>query len=155
MIDPVVMIVISPALYKIIISISSVYLYRGGLSTTVLVASNKDMYTSRTTTGSGYSEDSTRVPSLDGESLRCILNVFLLLEQTEKCQQKTLRAVIPQMERMFTSLSITPITTAEFVTNSLSSQLQGFNNDSDNGCTFAVQPLREHHLSTLEDAAKA
>uniref|UniRef100_A0A8L8KMA2 Fatty acyl-CoA reductase n=1 Tax=Heligmosomoides polygyrus TaxID=6339 RepID=A0A8L8KMA2_HELPZ len=77
-------------------------------------------------------EDSMCGPKMDSEALRCILTA--VMEQTEERQQKTLQAIMQQMERIC---------------------------DPDNGCTFDIWYNRYEDViskdgeSTLDDAAKA
>ncbi|EYC05925.1 hypothetical protein Y032_0079g1259 [Ancylostoma ceylanicum] len=79
-------------------------------------------------------------------------------------QQRTLSAVIERMERLFSAMGATPAappaSTAEFVTNSLSTRLPEFTYDPDNGCTFDVWYNRYEDIiandgSTLDTAAYA
>ncbi|EYB94208.1 hypothetical protein Y032_0174g460 [Ancylostoma ceylanicum] len=78
--------------------------------------------------------------------------------------QKTLDAVMERMERLFSAMGATPAaapaSTAEFVTNSLSTRLPEFTYNPDNGCTFDVwynrcEDIIANDGSTLDDAAKA
>ncbi|EYB88491.1 hypothetical protein Y032_0246g40 [Ancylostoma ceylanicum] len=68
------------------------------------------------------------------------------------------------MERLFSAMGATPaaapVSTAEFVTNSLSTRLPEFTYHPDNGCTFELWYNRYEDIiandgSTLDDAAKA
>ncbi|EYC16485.1 hypothetical protein Y032_0033g2683 [Ancylostoma ceylanicum] len=84
--------------------------------------------------------------------------------QQQVQHQKTLDAVMERMERLFSAMGATPAaapaSTAEFVTNSLSTRLPEFTYDPDNGCTFDVwynryEDMIANDASTLDDAAKA
>ncbi|KAK6060409.1 hypothetical protein COOONC_01930, partial [Cooperia oncophora] len=73
---------------------------------------------------------------MDAETLRAIL------EAQTRMQQQMFSELINRMEAMVTAsqpaVSTAPVSTAEFVTNSLSSRLPEFVYDPDNGCTFEV-----------------
>ncbi|EYC28570.1 hypothetical protein Y032_0007g3293 [Ancylostoma ceylanicum] len=106
---------------------------------------------------------------MDANTLRAILDAQTMQQQKAfdaqaMQQQRTLNAVMERMERLFSAMGATPAaapaSTAEFVTNSLSTRLPEFTYDPDNGCTFDVWYNRYEDIiandgSTLDDAAKA
>ncbi|EYC05144.1 hypothetical protein Y032_0084g1802 [Ancylostoma ceylanicum] len=75
---------------------------------------------------------------MDADTLRAILNAQAMQQQRQ--HQKTLDAVMERMERLFSAMgaapAAAPASTAEFVTNSLSTRLPEFTYDPDNGTTF-------------------
>ncbi|VDM43615.1 unnamed protein product [Toxocara canis] len=80
----------------------------------------------------------------------------------ETANQQQQEALLEQMERIFSAIGPTgsPASTAEFITNSLSTRLPEFIYDPDNGCTFDVWIHRYEDVivqdgSTLDEAAKA
>ncbi|EYB92533.1 hypothetical protein Y032_0193g1411 [Ancylostoma ceylanicum] len=84
---------------------------------------------------------------MDAVTFRAILDAQAMQQQkafdAQAMQQpKTLNAMMERMERLFSAMSATPAaaaaSTAEFVTNSLSTRLPEFTYDPDNGCTFKV-----------------
>ncbi|EPB69438.1 hypothetical protein ANCCEY_11476 [Ancylostoma ceylanicum] len=84
---------------------------------------------------------------MDAGTLRAILDAKATQQQkaldAQAMQQwKTLDAVMERMERLFSAMGATPAaapaSSAEFVTNSLSTRLSEFTYDPDNGCTFNV-----------------
>ncbi|EYC16479.1 hypothetical protein Y032_0033g2679 [Ancylostoma ceylanicum] len=110
---------------------------------------------------------------MDADTLRAILDAQAMQQQKafdaqamqrQMRHQKTLDAVMERMERMFSAMGATPAgapaSTAEFVTNSLSTRLPEFTYDPDSGCRFDVWYNRYEDIiandgSTLDDAAKA
>ncbi|PIO69171.1 hypothetical protein TELCIR_09017 [Teladorsagia circumcincta] len=94
---------------------------------------------------------------MDAGTLRAILNA------QAAAQEKMLQAVMSGMRGMFFTMASSPatvhITSAEFVTNSLSARLPEFAHDPDNGCTFDVWNSRYEDIitqdgATLDDAAR-
>uniref|UniRef100_A0A7I4YMP9 Peptidase A2 domain-containing protein n=1 Tax=Haemonchus contortus TaxID=6289 RepID=A0A7I4YMP9_HAECO len=95
---------------------------------------------------------------MDADTLRAILSA------QAAAQEKVLQAVMKEMRGMFSSMTSTSttahVTSAEFVTNSLSARLPEFTHDSENGCTFDVWYSRCEDIitqdgATLDEAAKA
>ncbi|EYC29725.1 hypothetical protein Y032_0006g3146 [Ancylostoma ceylanicum] len=107
---------------------------------------------------------------MNADTLRAILDARAMQQQKAfdaeaMQQQRTLNAVMERMKRLFSAIgaipAAAPASTAEFVTNSLSTRLPEFTyGQTDNGCTFDVWYNRYEDIiandgSTLDDAAKA